>query len=165
MAKMTEVDRDDVIRFLRDVRAEARLEPHITDGSIDVRLQLIGGSYELHYGDASYDTDHRGSWGAGTVDRDATDDDLATIADDMIREAQDDEACQVDEDEEPEPDDDSITTTDERHWYQYGKLYVEGGRAAVKAKMDADKFWPDVFVISDHGNAVCISADLSAPSL
>jgi hypothetical protein len=56
-----------------------------------------------------------------------------------------------------EPDEDSITTTDDEKWYQYGKLYHRGDRASLKRKMDKDRFWPNVFSISDHGNAHLIS--------
>lgn len=34
---------------------------------IDVRLQLVDGTYYLHSGDSSFDTDHRGSWGYGEI--------------------------------------------------------------------------------------------------
>jgi len=56
-----------------------------------------------------------------------------------------------------EPDEDSITTQDEQNWFQYGKLYVTGDRMALWRTMVSDNFFPDVFVISDHGNAHLIS--------
>ena len=40
------------------------------EGECDVRLQVHDGeplSWRIRYGDASYDQDHRGSWGAGSV--------------------------------------------------------------------------------------------------
>jgi predicted nucleic acid-binding Zn-ribbon protein len=60
-------------------------------------------------------------------------------------------------DADPESDEDSIQTEDDEHWYQYGKLYFTGDRSELKAKMDADSFWPNVFSVSDHGNAHLIS--------
>lgn len=34
---------------------------------VDVRLQVVDGTWYLHSGDASYDQDHRGFWGAGSL--------------------------------------------------------------------------------------------------
>jgi len=55
--------------------------------------------------------------------------------------------------EEAEPDEDSITTEDHQTWFQYGKVYHQGDANSLRRKMDKDQFWPDVFWISDHGNA------------
>jgi hypothetical protein len=39
------------------------------DSFLDIRLQVLpDGSWALHEGDPQYDTDHRGYWGAGTLD-------------------------------------------------------------------------------------------------
>lgn len=59
----------------------------------------------------------------------------------------------TDDEPEQEPEEGDITTEDREHWYQYGKLYLEGNEAELRAKMEADKFWPSVWFISDHGNA------------
>jgi hypothetical protein len=37
--------------------------------SFDVRLQVLPSGWRVWTGDAQYDTDHRGVWGAGEVDR------------------------------------------------------------------------------------------------
>lgn len=38
------------------------------DGRVDVRLQVYpGGDWEVHSGDPSYDTDHRGFWGCASI--------------------------------------------------------------------------------------------------
>ena len=68
---------------------------------------------------------------------------------------------QADENNELKYDEEGgdISTFDNQTWSQYGKKYHFGDRASLKAKMDADKFWPNVFVISDHGNSCLI--DLS----
>lgn len=34
---------------------------------VDIRLQLVDGTYHIHIGDSQFDQDHRGSWGYGTV--------------------------------------------------------------------------------------------------
>jgi hypothetical protein len=66
-------------------------------------------------------------------------------------------------DEEPdEPGEDDLTTSDHRHFYQYGKLVLEVEEdqecePALKAYMDKEGFWPDAWFISDHGNAHRIS--------
>jgi hypothetical protein len=53
---------------LREVqRVDAFGLPKDVD-SIDVRLQILEtGDWAVHTGDASYDTDHHGVWGAGEV--------------------------------------------------------------------------------------------------
>jgi hypothetical protein len=60
------------------------------DGYMDVRLQVYpGGSWALRTGDASYDTDHRGYWGAGSL---AWDSDCEELAAALIDEAKDNAA-------------------------------------------------------------------------
>lgn len=49
--------------------------------SLPVRLQLDGGAFYWHTGDASFDTDHRGYWGAVFVD---TETDATELADDLL---------------------------------------------------------------------------------
>jgi len=71
----------------------------------------------------------------------------------------DDDSDDDEEEGDDEPDEDSITTKDDRKWYQYGKLYFTGSREDLFEKMDDDKFWPDVFVISDHGNAIRVERE------
>jgi hypothetical protein len=69
----------------RDVRAEA------DDGEgVEVRLQVVDGSWELHTGDPCYDTDHRGYWGAGTLTPDTN---CRELAAELIDEAEDDHAA------------------------------------------------------------------------
>lgn len=57
--------------------------------------------------------------------------------------------CDVDE---YNPDNGDIATEDDKTWFQYGKLYHKGSVASLWKKLDEDKFWPNVFSISDHGN-------------
>ena len=53
-----------VLRSYKPGRGEYQDE-YGNDG-IDVRLQVMpGGGWAIHRGDASYDQDHRGYWGAG----------------------------------------------------------------------------------------------------
>lgn len=63
-----------------------------------------------------------------------------------------------------DPENGDIATEDHIHFYQYGKLYLtvpedRDYRAQLALKMEADKFWPNVFFISDHGNTHLISFD------
>lgn len=54
-------------------------EPHI-----DVRLQVWDdGQWAIHTGDASYDQDHRGFWGAGCVIADDTPETLRDLAEQL----------------------------------------------------------------------------------
>lgn len=60
------------------------------------------------------------------------------------------------------PDEEDITTGDHRTFYQSGKLWLEVGEdedmtGAIRAKMDEEQFWPNVWFISDHGNAHLMS--------
>jgi len=53
---------------------------------LDVRLQIVDGTFFIHHGDPQYDTDHRGVWGYGYVDSDMTIDAITDVAMDMIDE-------------------------------------------------------------------------------
>ena len=56
----------DVSASLR--RVKAYLDSEVTD--IDVRLQVYDdGDWAVRSGDSSYDLDHRGFWGASSLDR------------------------------------------------------------------------------------------------
>lgn len=53
-------------------------------------------------------------------------------------------------------------TDDHRRFFQYGELVVEvpedeDWEPHVKAHMDSQEFWPNVWFISDHGNTVLLS--------
>jgi hypothetical protein len=66
------------------------------------------------------------------------------------------------EEEFERPEEGDYTTDDKRTFYQYGKLVVEAGdeqdwRDIVGEHMDAHQFWPNVWFISDHGNAHLLS--------
>jgi hypothetical protein len=59
----------------------------------------------------------------------------------------------------PDEDGGDYTTNDHVRFYQYGKrvVTVEGDadwRDAVQAHMDANQFFPNVWLISDHGNVI-----------
>lgn len=56
-------------------------EPRLT---VDVRLQVYDGGWVVSSGDAQYDTDHPGHWGASSVSSDMTDDDLEQVAGDLV---------------------------------------------------------------------------------
>jgi len=60
-----------------------------------------------------------------------------------------------------EPEDDDLTTIDHARFYQGGKLCVKVSPDASTAEMWAaidkfckeEQFWPNVWFLSDHGNA------------
>lgn len=69
---------------------------------------------------------------------------------------------ETDEIEFLEPEDEDITTSDHRRFYQSHKLWLEIDEdedmvAAIQARMEKDRFWPNVWFISDHGNAHLMS--------
>ena len=74
-------------RFLLDVRNDFALDPDLSE-TIDVRIQVLpDGTRYFWYGDASFDTDHRGFWGAGTVSADDDDVQLIDTARDLVEQA------------------------------------------------------------------------------
>ena len=96
LAEALEGDVEAIVSQLQDVREEHENLTCPEDGpcrgncaieAIDVRLQLTARnsvSWQLHSGDASYDTDHRGYWGAGFVTADHDDESLTDLARDLI---------------------------------------------------------------------------------
>jgi hypothetical protein len=72
----------------------------------------------------------------------------------------------IEPDEEPQsPEEDDITTVDHHTFYQYGKLWLETPEdweweetaKAIQAQMEKDRFFPNCWWISDHGNAHLIT--------
>lgn len=56
------------------------------------------------------------------------------------------------------PEEGDYTTADHEHFYQFGKLVFvvseeEEWPPTLKAHMNCEQFWPNVWWISDHGNA------------
>jgi len=63
-----------------------------------------------------------------------------------------------DDQRDGEPEEGDIVTEDHQRFFQDGKLILtvaegESWASAVKTHMDHERFWPDVWWISDHGNA------------
>ena len=66
--------KQDLLQSLRDYRDDLKgydpadlTDPGCDETSGDVRLQVHDGFWSLRTGDAQYDHDHRGFWGAGSV--------------------------------------------------------------------------------------------------
>lgn len=60
--------------------------------------------------------------------------------------------------EPQEPEEGDITTEDHKRYFQYGRMILNLGGdvdhiAALREHMDGSQFWPNVWFISDHGNA------------
>lgn len=73
----------------------------------------------------------------------------------------------IEEENEPEPDEEpdidggDIVTEDYLRWYQYGRLYASGpdhasAENAVRARANAERFWPNLWVQDDHGGMTLI---------
>lgn len=87
-------DRDVILDRMRDLIKDcAYYEPE--DG-MDVRLQWHNG-WSLHSGDSSYDQDHRGFWGASSIDADS---DPAEVVDELIDQVLEAAACCPEGDEQ-----------------------------------------------------------------
>ncbi len=62
------------------------------DQPVDVRLQVYpgGNGWAIHWGDPSFDPDHLGYWGAGSVDCPISQADAVALAEDLRDQAVDD---------------------------------------------------------------------------
>lgn len=58
-------------------------EPGEESPGVDVRLQVQGGGWYLHSGDAQYDQDHRGWWGTSWLRQGVTREELRCVARDL----------------------------------------------------------------------------------
>jgi|GEM_PF-5984228 len=70
---------------LRAVRDEI---PNWYDvGIVDVRLRVFEGSWEVKFGDAQFDTDHRGVWSASSVSAEDAEDEVVWTAEELVTDA------------------------------------------------------------------------------
>lgn len=78
MLSLDQVQVEYIIVELRTIQ-EFYLETFKADGSwVDVRLQVFDdGQWSIHSGDSSYDQDHRGHWGCGSLNHETDCDELA----------------------------------------------------------------------------------------
>ncbi len=64
------------------------------------------------------------------------------------------------------PSEDDLVTEDHTHVYQSGRLVLETSpdtfESDVAAYMERSKYWPNVWFISDHGNAHLLTIEVSA---
>lgn len=64
------------------------------DETTDVRLQVYeNGKWVLRVGLSDYDQDHRGYWGASSVNTECTQENIRSIAESLLEQAQDQKAC------------------------------------------------------------------------
>ena len=85
---------DDLVSYLPDADVpDDECNDDDESGYGDIRLSMTDdGSWEIHTGDAQYDTDHRGYWGAETVSAGASKAECRNIARDLIEQVKDDYA-------------------------------------------------------------------------
>lgn len=78
-------------RYLRNDLPNMRKIEGLEPVCIDVRLQVLeDGRWAVHSGDASYDLDHHGYWGASSISYGRQN--LADLARDLIEQCRDDYA-------------------------------------------------------------------------
>lgn len=144
--------------------------------SIDVRLQVCskedGGGWTIHTGDASYDQDHRGYWGAGCVTADDTPDTLKALANEMIEEAVE-QAVENDdfEDTDGGPEDETETETGPWTvvWYDPdrngGQIVVEEANTRRAEDAPADAGMPPGcdFVVFEGLPEIALAAPIGGP--
>ena len=83
---------DALVSYLPDADAESPDDGGDDDesGWGDIRLQVTDdGAWELHTGDPQYDTDHRGYWGATSVDAGASMSKCREVARELIEQVKD----------------------------------------------------------------------------
>lgn len=86
---MTLPTTDEVAEQLKHV--QRMLTPD--DGECAVRLQVYqNGAWLVRFGDASYDTDHHGWWGAGAISLTDTTEELRWCAEDLVEQVEEMEA-------------------------------------------------------------------------
>lgn len=68
-----------------------------------------------------------------------------------------------DENDFSEPEEGDYTSPDHVRWYQYGRLVlitsIETCEQEVLSHMNKERFWPNAWFISDHGNAHLLSLE------
>lgn len=83
-----------VLEEIRYVRNLATMEGNDVDVRLQVRIGVYddgeyGCCWDVHFGSAQYDTDHRGFWGASSVPPNAGSALVLNIATDILKEAVD----------------------------------------------------------------------------
>ena len=117
------------LREINHIRIESDVD------AIDVRLQVHDdGAWSIHSGDASYDTDHRGYWGAASVPGNSEKFNSTAVAKDLIDQAKEDHATSNPEGENLDglwPDElERIARTAKNATYRkYAKLKAQAMRA------------------------------------
>ena len=95
----------DVARDLKNIARQISKYglPEVEEGGCDVRLQVLpDGGWSVHSGDAQYDQDHRGYWGASSLPYDGHFN-ATEVAKDLIEQAKD-AAAQDESDKVPNLD-------------------------------------------------------------
>ena len=64
-------------------------DPKYQDEYQDIRLQVVDDSYMVHWGDPSFDTDHRGFWGVSSLFPKMTKKECYAVAKELINDAAD----------------------------------------------------------------------------
>ncbi len=139
------------------------------DGYMDVRLQVYpNGQWCVRTGDACYDSDHRGYWGAGSL---AWDTDCEDLAAGLIDEAKDhaaqggeDTDDESEPDEEPMPDSEDIFTDDclTFYWCRKPIVRVREGEdfwPALLAWCECQKYFPNVWQTGERGSYTLLLRD------
>ena len=106
----------------------------------DVRLQYDSGLWNLHTGDAQYDTDHTGRWGESSVDASESLRQCRETAADLVDQVLDDITCN------PEPPD--IQDDDLR----LDHIPDVKECRALLATFKANGFSPNVWHVNERGN-------------
>ena len=70
--------------FMEYLRSTYTGEVDTEDRGIEIRLQVVDGSYHVLSGDPQYDTDHRGFWGCAFLPIRPTTQDLKDTAKELI---------------------------------------------------------------------------------
>lgn len=70
--------------YMKSSFTRVELEDDCGNSGIDVRLQVLEDSLELHIGDSQYDTNHLGYWGYATLDYDWDKNELESSVNELV---------------------------------------------------------------------------------
>lgn len=80
--------RSELLHLLTCVQLDMKwADPNLLEA--DVRLQVVSGGHFVHWGDPSFDVDHRGAWGASSISPGYETEDMEQLADDLISQVED----------------------------------------------------------------------------
>lgn len=176
---MAAIDLPSVREVGKELRELSREFPEVdrgeADTEIEVRLQVLpDGTWQVHYGDPGFDTDHQGYWGSTFILPHISRMEAEEAAHEMLSQVEDAIAQDEgefhgdDEDEVEGPVEGDLVTEDHRTFWGHDMQRrrpavtvddVEDPWPEIDAWMEKQQFYPNVWFLSDHGNFTLLKKD------